>query len=29
VEHSIALPARTVRKRKGIHIADATRAAQD
>jgi hypothetical protein len=24
VEHSIALPARTVRKRKGIHIADAT-----
>jgi hypothetical protein len=29
VEHSIALPARTVRKRKGIHIADATCAAQD
>ena len=29
VEHSIALPARTVRKRKGIHIADATRALQD
>jgi hypothetical protein len=29
VEHSIALPARTVRKRKGIHIADATDAAHD
>jgi hypothetical protein len=29
VEHSIALPARTVRKRKGIHITDATRTAQD
>jgi hypothetical protein len=29
VEQSIALPARTVRKRKGIHIADATGAAHD
>ena len=29
VEHSIALPARTVRKRKGIQMADATGAAQD
>jgi hypothetical protein len=29
VEHSIALPARTVRKRKGIRIADATCVAQD
>lgn len=29
VEHSIALPARTVRQRKGIRIADATCAAQD
>ena len=29
VEHSIALPARTLRKRKAIHIADATCAAQD
>ena len=29
VEHSIALPSRTVRKRKGIGIADATRVAQD
>jgi hypothetical protein len=29
VEHSIALPSRTVRKRKGIYITDATRTAQD
>lgn len=29
VEHSIALPARTVRKRKGVRIADATCAAKE
>jgi hypothetical protein len=29
VEHSIALPARTARKRKAIHIADATCVSQD